>query len=92
MISSLAVPGTDSIHFHPINRHSNLPADQQTNDVDGIDLQKIPFTFQLDDIHTNFVQVGFGERKGGGGSGCLSCISHKHLSRCQDLTANMMYY
>ncbi|XP_033646112.1 uncharacterized protein C05D11.1-like [Asterias rubens] len=56
MISSLSVPGTDSIQFHPINRHSNLPSNKPTNGVAGIDLQKIPFTFQLDDIHTNFVQ------------------------------------
>ncbi|XP_038073979.1 uncharacterized protein C05D11.1-like isoform X2 [Patiria miniata] len=55
MISSLPVPGTDSIHFHPINRRSNLPSNQGDGELDGMNLQKIPFTFQLDDIHTNFV-------------------------------------
>ncbi|XP_022082849.1 uncharacterized protein C05D11.1-like [Acanthaster planci] len=55
MISSFPVPGTDSIHFHPINRHSNLLGNQEAGGAEVMDLKQIPFTFQLDDVHTNFV-------------------------------------
>ncbi|XP_070567442.1 uncharacterized protein C05D11.1-like isoform X2 [Ptychodera flava] len=54
MVSSLDVPDTSSIHFHPIKRYSNLTANFKT--CDAMDISKIPFTFQLDDIHSNFVK------------------------------------
>ena len=56
MLSCLDVPNTDSIQFHPIQRHSNVNGQPAVN---GLDLQQMPFTFYLDDIHTNFVEVMF---------------------------------
>ena len=57
MMSCLPVPNTDSIHFHPIHRHNNVNGKSEA--VEGLDLKDIPFTFYLDDIHTNFVEVSF---------------------------------
>ena len=54
LLSSVSVPSTDKIHFHPLvsytNRHGGVGPDQ-------FPLRKISFRFQIDDIHTSFVQV-----------------------------------
>ncbi|XP_071830473.1 uncharacterized protein C05D11.1-like [Apostichopus japonicus] len=54
MIGSLPIPSTASIHFHPLHRHSNLNG---TVGPTEIDISKLPFTFQLDHVHSNFVQL-----------------------------------
>jgi Zn-dependent M16 (insulinase) family peptidase len=54
LLSSVSVPSTDKINFHPLvsytNRHGDVGPDQ-------FPLNKMPFQFQIDDIHTSFVQV-----------------------------------
>ncbi|XP_077994627.1 uncharacterized protein C05D11.1-like [Glandiceps talaboti] len=54
VVSRLAVPDTSSIHFHPIKCYSNVTS--QSDSCQSMEIDKIPFTFQLDDIHTNFVK------------------------------------
>ncbi|XP_063960885.1 uncharacterized protein C05D11.1-like [Lytechinus pictus] len=54
LLTKLPIPDTGSIQFHPFQRYSNLQGGAGDT---GLDLQSLPFTFQLDDIHTNFVKL-----------------------------------
>ncbi|XP_030845247.1 uncharacterized protein C05D11.1-like [Strongylocentrotus purpuratus] len=54
LLTKLPIPDTASIQFHPFQRYSNLGGGAGDT---GLDLQSLPFTFQLDDIHTNFVKL-----------------------------------
>lgn len=55
------VPHVDSIFFHSINPTCNIVDENVGKLVEKQDprfrLVDIPFRFQLDDIHTHFVQV-----------------------------------
>ncbi|XP_064101551.1 uncharacterized protein C05D11.1-like [Macrobrachium nipponense] len=63
MLQSVPVPGVSSINFHPINAYSNHI------NLDGTSgalqpqlsfsqlLSNLPVKFQLDDLHSNFVEV-----------------------------------
>lgn len=61
LLTSVDVPNVDSIFFHPIIPSCNRAAEnvnrvaEKANPV--FPLENIPFRFQLDDVHTNFVQV-----------------------------------
>ena len=55
VLTSVDVPDVKSIFFHPIKPSSNHRAAENQHPLFPLD--KIPFKFQLDDIHTNFVQV-----------------------------------
>ncbi|XP_033118146.1 uncharacterized protein C05D11.1-like [Anneissia japonica] len=56
MLSCLPVPDPASVHFHPVECKSNLNG---FISMEGalFDITKLPFTFQLDDLHTNFVEM-----------------------------------
>ncbi|XP_052223206.1 uncharacterized protein C05D11.1-like isoform X7 [Dreissena polymorpha] len=58
MITCVDVPDVASIFFHPIIPSCNRSAgnNRLTENAD-FPLDKIPFRFELDDIHTNFVQI-----------------------------------
>jgi len=56
MIASFKIPDIGSINFHPVKRSTNyseLAMDQNPL----FPLRDLPFRFQLDDIHTNFVTL-----------------------------------
>ncbi|ESO83908.1 hypothetical protein LOTGIDRAFT_222342 [Lottia gigantea] len=56
MLTCVDVPKVASIKFHPISpssNHNNTTANKTTK----FPLYDIPFRFQLDDIHTNFVEM-----------------------------------
>ena len=55
VLTSVDVPDVKSIFFHPIKPSSNHRAAENQHPLFPLD--KIPFKFQLDDIHSNFVQV-----------------------------------
>ena len=61
VLTSVSVPDVDSIHFHPIVARCNRKLEQCAKDSGSMNaafpLDDIPFQFQLDDVHTNFVQV-----------------------------------
>ncbi|XP_031560013.1 uncharacterized protein C05D11.1-like [Actinia tenebrosa] len=62
VVSSIPVPSTSSIHFHPIktfsNRHccNSAKADQEASTC-LFPVQEIPFAFQLDHVMTMFVEI-----------------------------------
>ncbi|XP_071956159.1 uncharacterized protein C05D11.1-like [Antedon mediterranea] len=56
MLSCLPVPDASAVFFHPVERKSNLNGFVST-EGDLFDITKLPFTFQLDDLHTNFVEM-----------------------------------
>ncbi|CAH1271971.1 Hypp4744 [Branchiostoma lanceolatum] len=56
MLSSLDVPDTDTIQFHPIKTASTHDKNAM-NRIPQFPLDGLPFTFMLDHIHTNFVQL-----------------------------------
>ena len=55
VLTSVDVPDIKSIQFHPVKPTSNHRAAENQNQLFPLD--KIPFKFQLDDVHSNFVQV-----------------------------------
>ncbi|XP_060600571.1 uncharacterized protein C05D11.1-like [Ruditapes philippinarum] len=62
VVTSVDVPNVDSIHFHPIVASCNRKVEQSAKDSGygknpAFPLDDIPFRFQLDDVHTNFVQM-----------------------------------
>jgi len=59
MITQLGVPDVSSIYFHPIKPFCNRAVeDKSTGDNNkAFPLETIPFRCELDDTHTNFVQV-----------------------------------
>ena len=60
MVSSLPVPGTDSITFHPLSMLANYMSKEQLSkeaEYQTLPVDKIPFLFQLNHIHSGFVQV-----------------------------------
>ena len=55
-MKSISVPDVSKINFHPIKSSANF--DKATAKlIEKFPLVDIPFKFQLDDIHTNFVKV-----------------------------------
>jgi len=68
MLSSVPVPGVEKINFHSLrayDNHVNLVAPTlpttNVNDAEEVttvlDLSHLPFNFQLDDLHSNFVEI-----------------------------------
>ena len=60
VISSLSVPTTDSIHFHPlvaVGNHQSEEAVAGLPEYSRLPVHKIPFFFQLYHIHSSFVEV-----------------------------------
>ena len=57
LVASVAVPGIDSIRFHPVETRTNRRGENDAS-TSRFPLERMPFQFQLDDIHTSFVQVG----------------------------------
>lgn len=55
-MTSVTVPDVGSIQFHPIIPAANL-SKEAANKIPEFPLAEIPYKFQLDHIHTNFVQV-----------------------------------
>ncbi|XP_067661811.1 uncharacterized protein C05D11.1-like [Haliotis asinina] len=56
LLTSVTVPDVGSIQFHPIIPAANH-SKEAANKVPEFPLAEIPFMFQLDHIHTNFVQI-----------------------------------
>ncbi|KAL3870528.1 hypothetical protein ACJMK2_038582 [Sinanodonta woodiana] len=56
IITDITVPDVSKIYFHPISPYSSHRKDA-ANINPNFPLADIPFQFQLDDIHTNFVQI-----------------------------------
>ncbi|XP_022257411.1 uncharacterized protein C05D11.1-like [Limulus polyphemus] len=56
MVTSVSVPSTSAIQFHPISRSSNHNEDELDN-IPSFSLRDMPCRFQLDDTHTNFVKM-----------------------------------
>ena len=56
VLTSMPVPSTDSIHFHPLTPSSNLPA-RAGRENSKFPVSDLPYKFQLDDISTNFARV-----------------------------------
>ena len=59
LITSMEVPSTNNIQFHGIETVTNL----QDTDLKGaktpkFEIAEIPFTIQVDDIKSLFLQVG----------------------------------
>ena len=61
MLKSVPVPGISKINFHPLTAYDNLHdfESSPTNKIQSsvFNLQDMPVKFQLDDIHSQFVQV-----------------------------------
>lgn len=70
MLELVPVPGLESIHFHPLTAYNNHlethPVTIETNSNStslatkpqiGQQLHRLPIKFQLDDLHSNFVEV-----------------------------------
>ena len=61
IVSSLKVPSTDSIHFHPLVVMGNHQSEEQLKGVpeySKLPVHHIPFFFQANHIHSAFVEVG----------------------------------
>ncbi|XP_076319317.1 uncharacterized protein C05D11.1-like [Tachypleus tridentatus] len=56
VITSVSLPPTSAIQFHPISRSSNHNEDELDN-IPSFSLKGMPCRFQLDDTHTNFVKM-----------------------------------
>ncbi|KAK7094598.1 uncharacterized protein C05D11.1-like [Littorina saxatilis] len=56
VLTQVPVPNPESIHFHPITPSSNL-ADRKGTENPEFPLQNLPYTFQLDDMSTNFARM-----------------------------------
>ena len=56
MLTSMPVPSTESIHFHPLTPSSNLPSRLGVENA-KFPVGDLPYRFQLDDISTNFARV-----------------------------------
>ena len=56
VLTAVPVPGTDSIHFHPLTPSSNLPSRSGVENS-KFPVSDLPYKFQLDDISTNFARV-----------------------------------
>ena len=60
LASSLPVPGTDNIHFHPLIAMGNhKPANQleELPEYSRFPVHNVPFFFQVNHIHSAFVEV-----------------------------------
>ncbi|KAK3733082.1 hypothetical protein QZH41_008418 [Actinostola sp. cb2023] len=58
VVSSITVPSTSSIHFHPIRTISNRCHVNDAKAVqDTFPVQDIPFAFQMDHVLTMFVEI-----------------------------------
>ena len=59
VISSLPVPGTSSICFHPVKVFSNygIGLDLDDDICRKFPINKLPLFFQLDQINSSFVEV-----------------------------------
>ena len=60
VVSSLSVPTTDSIHFHPLvamGNHQSVEAITGLAEFSKFPINQIPFFFQLFHIHSSFVEV-----------------------------------
>ena len=60
VVSSLSVPKTDSIHFHPLvamGNHQSEEAITGLAEYSKLPVHQIPFFFQLYHIHSSFVEV-----------------------------------
>ncbi|KAL4219134.1 hypothetical protein ACF0H5_021716 [Mactra antiquata] len=61
VLTSVDVPNVDSIYFHSLTPSCNVEDKTVGSDLNkqspGFSINDIPFRFQLDDIHTNFVQM-----------------------------------
>ena len=75
VLTSMPVPSTESIHFHPLTPSSNLPA-RAGRENSKFPVSDLPYKFQLDDISTNFARVSLRR------SSCalFSCIYNSLLS------------
>ncbi|XP_072172090.1 uncharacterized protein C05D11.1-like [Diadema setosum] len=56
ILTQLPVPSTESISFHSCCRHSNMEGGAGDKSC-PLDVQSIPFVFQLDDMPSNFVKL-----------------------------------
>ena len=64
MISSVPIPGTDSITFHHLTAYTNVNPSQVPEGVFAssppyFPLDDLPFKMQVNDIHSKFVEVKF---------------------------------
>ena len=60
IISSLTVPSTESIHFHPLVAIGNHQSEQELTGIaeyKKFPIHNVPFFFQLHHIHSAFVEV-----------------------------------
>ncbi|XP_076436922.1 uncharacterized protein C05D11.1-like [Babylonia areolata] len=58
ILTSVDVPGTDSIHFHHLTPYSNPPAPGRAPTENPLfPLKDLPCRFQLDDLTTNFARM-----------------------------------
>ncbi len=59
LTSSLKVPSIESISFHPLSVRANYMSSEQLSVCEGgeMDVTSLPFMFQLNQIHSGFVQV-----------------------------------
>lgn len=56
ILRSLPVPDVGLIQFHPLKPYCNYK-NKDVEKSDKFPIDEIPFKFQLDDLHTNFVQM-----------------------------------
>ncbi|XP_041369326.1 uncharacterized protein C05D11.1-like [Gigantopelta aegis] len=56
LVKSVSVPDVSKINFHPIKTAANFDT-EKAKLIENFPLVDIPFKFQLDDIHTNFVKI-----------------------------------
>lgn len=58
MIASLQVPSTDTISFHTVTVETNAKEGVAGGVVKGLDVSKLPFFCQVNQINSNFIKVG----------------------------------
>ena len=61
IVSSLKVPSTESIHFHPLVVMGNHQSEEQLKglpEYSKLPVHSIPFFFQANHIHSAFIEVG----------------------------------
>jgi len=61
VVSSLSVPSTDSISFHPLVAMGNHQSEEQLRgfpEYGKLPVHSVPFFFQVNHVHSAFVEVG----------------------------------